>query len=162
MIFCKLQANYYRSVIDIYLSIAIEPRGVSGRSIDSSVFTSGSTVEIRRKQRCHSGRAVPSGSAVLPLPRDQAIINPCWFIFRKVYWYSSERKFNENYTIHLVGLKINQLQRYSNLLKTNVLITVTCSIHHVYCVIWSMCLMWSQVTCVSANWRQGTWNIVTT
>ena len=57
--------------IDVYLSTGIERRGVSGRSIDSSVLTSGSTVEIRQQERRHSGRTVPSGSAVLPLPRGQ-------------------------------------------------------------------------------------------
>ena len=39
------------------------------RMVDSLYyqFTSGSTVEIRRQKRCHCSRAVPSGSAVLPL-----------------------------------------------------------------------------------------------
>ena len=46
--------------IVIYVSTGIERRSVSGTSI---VITSGSNVETRRQQRCHSGKDVPSDSA---------------------------------------------------------------------------------------------------
>ena len=65
--------NYRQKIavvcIYIYLSTGLEQRGVSGRLIDSSVFTSASAVEIRWQWRCHSDKAVPNVSAVLPFPR---------------------------------------------------------------------------------------------
>ena len=49
MTYCKLQAKNTFLSIDSYLSTGMERRGLSGRVIDSSVFTSGSAVEIRRQ-----------------------------------------------------------------------------------------------------------------
>ena len=71
--------NYMQTIIflsiDVYLSTGIERRGVSGRSIDSSVLTSGSTLEIRQQERRHSGRTVPAAapSCLSPVVRGQGI-----------------------------------------------------------------------------------------